>query len=433
MPRIIPFLPRLFCILALSVLLAIPASAQNGITIGGGTLYTEWPADLAAMPCVITIVTEAAQVQRRPSQVVLLIDASTGMEGMPLQMAREAAQSVLGKLADDDLLGLVTFAGVSNIQSAMQPLAAANRQNVTAGFGRIMTQPGRDLSAGLRSAAGQFALFSRQDAGARLIVLITNGAPDHGLVESGPLLALADSVCSSTGAAITTVGYDRHIDEATLIAIAEHSGGRALFVEEENAGDIPAMVGREISRFTASRGGDARLILRLPEPCRISDVHGARAVGEELLLPPLPDGDTLRIFFDISPMPESRRDIEADLSYADPATNSRQNIHALVDFPLPQGSANLNNETATLLSAYVQRRALSEKGPAIEADRRAVSIALDDTLKALEQESVRYNGRLDAVIVPLRVIQKDLANNTVDTDIMIKRLQYEPLRIIYGF
>ena len=423
---------RLF-IPALLAFCALPLAAQDGISIGGGTLYTEWPTEMPSMPGVITIATDHREIRRRPSQVILLIDASTSMEGTPAQMAREAAESALNNLADEDLLGIVTFAGVANSLTAMEPLAPANRQSVKSAAGRIMTQPGRDLSSGLREAANQFARFAQKEAGSRLILVITNGVPDRGIVDRASLLALADSVSLTTGAAISTLGYDRHIDEQTLIGIAEASAGRALFIEEEEAAAIPRVVGREVARCAAVRGTDARLSLRLPEGCIMSQLCGARDLDGQLALPALPDNDTLRIFFELSPMPDSRSEIEVELSWTDPSSNSRQTLRTLLDFPLPQGGSVLNEKTAPLLTAYLQRRTLGDNAEAISGDRRAVAVALDDTLKILEQESIRYNGQLDEVIGPLRLIQKELANNTVDTEVMIKRLQYEHLRILYGY
>jgi Ca-activated chloride channel family protein len=89
-----------------------------------------------------------------PRRVVLVLDRSGSMEGVPIEQARKALQACLGALGEDDSFGLVAFDDHVDLFDAGLVTASKKNREKAAGFlARIDARGGTELAAGLRAAA----------------------------------------------------------------------------------------------------------------------------------------------------------------------------------------------------------------------------------------------------------------------------------------
>ena len=121
--------------------------------------------------------TPNAGLQRIPSNVVFLVDASSSMGGSKWQMVKQALGELVESLKDDDRVALVLF-GTS--PKEIFPLAslAANRKTMRDAIGKLDNPSGvTNLDGGLKMAYGLFDARSEADKAKRVnhVILLTDG------------------------------------------------------------------------------------------------------------------------------------------------------------------------------------------------------------------------------------------------------------------
>lgn len=147
----------------------------------------------------------------RPVDAVLVLDASSSMEGAKLAAAQSAARAFLAVLdLRTDRMGLVSF----NREGAiLSPLNADNKALITA-IDALQTSPGTRMDRGLAEAQSVLAAGGRPEAAA-LVVLLTDGRQDE-----QPDLALeAAARLRAASVRLEAVGYGADADLDFLIAL----------------------------------------------------------------------------------------------------------------------------------------------------------------------------------------------------------------------
>ena len=421
--------PTLFLV---AITLCANAALAQQVTLSGGTLYTEWPDDLDTMPCAITIASEPADDKRTPCQIVFVVDASAGIDGAAMRAASNAVAAAAGNCGESDYFGIVAYAQHASVLFPLRPLGPSGRAEATGTIDRQATmESGRNLEIGLIEAAHMFDAIRNLDQSGRIVVVCTNGNPDRGRTDDA-LIAFADSLAAAADFRIITVGYGRRFDPDILIPLGELTGGSAFQVEEDDPSGI-SLLGREISKQTTVRGINAEIRLTLPDGCAIAGVHGATQHDGTLSLAALPNGDTARIIFGIFPRPESRREIEAELSFTNPAWNTVESQRTLIDFPIAGGSGALNPLTGPLLTLTGILGDLADRTDEMIAGRRSFAIEFTDTLKEIDNTNLRSGNLLEAILPTLRTLESDIGNTAIDSDIIALRMRYAYLRALYGY
>jgi len=123
--------------------------------------------------------TPGNKLNRVPSNVVFLIDASSSMGGAKWSMVKQAAVELIDSLKDEDRVGVVLFG--SNAKEVF-PLASltANRGTMRQAMQKLDSPSGvTNLEAGLKAAYGAFDARSKSDKVKRVnhIILLTDGFP----------------------------------------------------------------------------------------------------------------------------------------------------------------------------------------------------------------------------------------------------------------
>ncbi|MCC6213477.1 MAG: VWA domain-containing protein [Polyangiaceae bacterium] len=175
-------------------------------------------------------------VDRRKDQpgvaLMLVIDRSGSMSGLPMEMAKAACRATVGTLEGDDLVGVIAFDSSPTRYVKLQPARYRNRiQNDIA---RIQPGGGTEIFSALDQAYQDLA---GAEARRKHAILLTDGrAPVQGLRDIVQAMQ-AESIT------LTTVGLGEGTDQALLRSLADLGGGRFHFVPDPSA--LPRIFTRE--------------------------------------------------------------------------------------------------------------------------------------------------------------------------------------------
>jgi uncharacterized protein YegL len=165
-----------------------------------------------------------------PLAMVVAFDLSGSMVGEPLVSAREAASSLIGGLAQNDEIAIVTFADQVVVAQQLTADKAAALATLTT-FEAVGNTTLHDATARAAGLAGESALFRR------VVVLISDGEDFGGLSvlsREQSLLAAEESRVP-----IYVIGLGTEIDRAFLEEVAARTGGR--FYEAPQPADLPSI------------------------------------------------------------------------------------------------------------------------------------------------------------------------------------------------
>jgi Ca-activated chloride channel homolog len=171
---------------------------------------------------LIEMVAPPAPVQeRRPLDLVVVLDRSGSMGGKPLAAVTEATASLLRLMGPDDRIGVVSF---DDDVDLVLPLARHGDVPAAArAIGGIRAGGSTNLSGGWLKGFELLAADRRPEALRRLVVL-TDGHANAGLTG---IDRLAPLVSGGRGEGVTTsfIGFADGFDEELLSGLADAGGG----------------------------------------------------------------------------------------------------------------------------------------------------------------------------------------------------------------
>ncbi len=171
--------------------------------------------------------------------MALVIDRSGSMNGLPLEMAKQAARATADTLAAEDLLEVIAFDSQPTRIVRMTP--AKHRARIQNDIARIQAGGGTEIFPALDAA---YQAMSTTRAKRKHVVLLTDGqAPQNGIRDLVQAMA-AENIT------VTTVGLGGGIDEALLRTIAEVGGGRFYKVADPQS--LPRIFTRETEMVSRS-------------------------------------------------------------------------------------------------------------------------------------------------------------------------------------
>lgn len=161
------------------------------------------------------------EARQRFADVVLVLDASSSMffatrDGGPpkIRAAIAAAELLIGRLAETDQAGLVTFHSQARVAAPL----SLDRAPVVAALRATALEPGTRIDLGLEFAHAEL-VGPRGRAGQQpVVVLLTDGVPTAGATNAD-VVARA-RLLSSAGARIFAIGLGSDVDPDLLRAVA---------------------------------------------------------------------------------------------------------------------------------------------------------------------------------------------------------------------
>lgn len=210
------------------------------IMIGGEDSFGPGGYQGTIMEEILPVTFEAQRNESMPSvALVLVIDRSGSMDGLPLEMAKDAARAVVEMLAPHDRIGVIAFD--DNPHTVVRLQRASNRIRIESDIARISSGGGTDIYPALEEA-----YFELLDSSARTkhVILLSDGeAPTEGISD-----LVRDM--RSDDISVSTIALGSGADTSLLEMIADLSNGH--FYQTDDADHIPQLFVQDASQVTRS-------------------------------------------------------------------------------------------------------------------------------------------------------------------------------------
>ncbi len=222
------------------------AGGENGYGLGGWYHTT--------IERILPVRMDAEKRRDEPEvAMALVIDRSGSMQGLPLEMAKQAAKATADTLAGDDLLEVIAFDSQPTRIVRMTP--AKHSARIQSDIARIQAGGGTEIFSALDTA---YQALSTTRAKRKHVVLLTDGqAPQNGIRDLVQGMAAEDIT-------VTAVGLGGGVDESLLRMISDVGGGRFYKVLDPQS--LPRIFTRETEMVSRSAAVEEYFQPRVASP-----------------------------------------------------------------------------------------------------------------------------------------------------------------------
>jgi len=204
--------------------------------------------------------TEFGRVSGGPRRIVILLDRSGSMQGLPLAQAKKAIAACLGALDAKDLFGIVAFDNKAELfKSELSESSTENRRAAQEFLDRIASRGGTELASGVETAAS----LLKDERGD--ILIFTDGQ----VFGTEKILERA----RATDMRIHCLGIGSASQDRFLAQLTSHTGGVSRFLTPQERVDLPAVelfasIGRPLGKDVRVTVEGAPKLRIAPEPSR---------------------------------------------------------------------------------------------------------------------------------------------------------------------
>ncbi|MEO7113073.1 MAG: VWA domain-containing protein [Polyangiaceae bacterium] len=247
-------------------------TSDGTLSIDARLGHAKLPSGSAQDTLLFTSVTgsDLEKISAPPLNLAIVIDRSGSMRGARIANAIDAAAGTIARLRDGDSVTVVSFDTEAQVVVPPTVATANNRDSMTAAIRSIRLGGDTCISCGIESAMNLMSASSvaNSDHVSRML-LLSDGATNHGITDNAGLRALADRM-RDRGCAISTIGVDVDFDEKVMALLAQESNGRHYFVA--NAGDLPGVFSQEFDNLLATVAREAELTVELAPGVELDQV-----------------------------------------------------------------------------------------------------------------------------------------------------------------
>jgi Ca-activated chloride channel family protein len=204
-----------------------------------------------------------------PLNLAIVVDKSGSMKGERIARAIDAGVGIVERMRDGDTITVVDFDTSAEVVVSPTRLTGSNRASVETAIRGIRLGGDTCISCGLETAAAQLRSVPISGDHVTRIMLLSDGATNHGVTDVGGLRGIAGRM-RDRGCAITTIGVDVEFDEKVMAALATESNGRHYFVA--SAAGLPAIFAQEFDSLVASIAQDTDMIVDLAPGVEVDQV-----------------------------------------------------------------------------------------------------------------------------------------------------------------
>lgn len=161
--------------------------------------------------------------QRKPSNLVFLVDVSGSMNGADrLGLVQDSFKMLTDELDENDRISLVTYASGDRV--VFEGLSGANKKEITQKVEDLFASGGTNGSAGIQTA---YEIAERYfiEGGNNRIILATDGDLNIGVTDTGSLTRLVQGKAKN-GVELSVLGFGRgNISDERMEALADNGNG----------------------------------------------------------------------------------------------------------------------------------------------------------------------------------------------------------------
>lgn len=277
---------------------------------------------IARMELLIAATSEPAVVaERKPTDVMIVLDRSGSMSGEKIAQARAAVLQLVRQLGPQDRFALVTYADDASVALPLAPVdERSSARSAAARIAEITADGGTNMSSGLDLGID---MIERARVAGRVphVILISDGLANAG-DESLEGLSNRARRAARGEYVLSTIGVGADFNEYLMHALADAGTGNYYFLESSH--DLSNVFARE---FDAARTTVARGLAVQIEPgpgVRVAEAAGypLEQQGNSVVIRPgsLFAGQERRLWVTLVVAPDSARDVDLgrfSLAYGD--------------------------------------------------------------------------------------------------------------------
>ncbi len=211
--------------------------------------------------------------QRKPSNLVFLVDVSGSMEGDDrLGLVQKSFKMLTEELNQDDRISLVTYASGNKV--VFEGLSGANKTEIRDYVENLFAGGGTNGSAGIQTAY-EIAEKYFIEGGNNRIILATDGDLNIGITDEGSLTRLVQGKAKS-GVFLSVLGFGwGNISDSRMEALADNGNGNYNYIDSMNEAKKVLIDEMGGTLFTVAK--DVKIQLEFNP----AEIKGYRLIGYE--------------------------------------------------------------------------------------------------------------------------------------------------------
>ena len=177
---------------------------------------------------------EVARKDIQPKDVVFVFDTSGSMQGVKIEQARKALQTMLGALNEKDRFNVIRFA--SDVTQFKQELQPANKENIADAqkfVGEFRALSGTAIDDALQAGLAAFGPGVAGQERTPFLIFLTDGLPTIGVTDVSKILENAGKV-ARPGLRLFSFGVGADVNTLLLDRLAlDHKGAADYVVQDD--------------------------------------------------------------------------------------------------------------------------------------------------------------------------------------------------------
>jgi len=219
----------------------------------------------------------ATEAAARPHlSVHLVLDTSGSMQGEAIERARQAAQTLVDRLAPTDDFSLTTFSDGAEVKVS-DGLVGARREAIKEIIAGLREGGGTNIGEGLRLGYLQAGLKTIPEDAVRVVLLLSDGQPTSGITDRGRLARLALDAFQD-GIQTSSFGLGTSYDGELMSAVASDGAGGYYYLRDPE--QIAPALGAELDRRLDPVATAVEVRVRLAPGVELLKAFGSRRLDE---------------------------------------------------------------------------------------------------------------------------------------------------------